>query len=559
MIRRFLASPASARALIGVALVPLLYAGTLIYAFWNPYDASVNVPAAIVNQDQPASINGDDTTIGDSVVDQLLADPQLTWTVTDAATAQQGLDSGRFYAVLTIPEDFSARLASQVTNKPEQAQLVVTTNDATNYLVSVLAKDALMAAQGTASQGIQAQVLDVVYKDAGKAVAQARKAAEGAAQIAQGNAEIADVVQGAVTDLDGVPALVQDIDDDIQAAAGRIEQVPDAVKSLDGRLAKLEQDLAAKGEAELAAQVGQVRSALEDDVLPLADQAASAAKDAAAFANDATSVVEKAAKQADGAVAQVDELAAGSQELADGLAKALTGLPDVLEASETDFADVLSQPVVVNGKTQNTVATFGDGFAPYFVPLGLFVGAITGMLLLRSLDTRALLLASSPWRMAASSWLDIVILGTVQSVILLAILVWVIGVQAASLVGLALIMWVSSIAFLSLVWLLKAAMGVVGNATAIVLLVIQLAGSGGAYPIQTFPEVFQVLKPFLPMSYSVDGVRRTIAGGPLSPYVTTDLVVLAGMTAVLLGLGIWVAARKQRFAVADLEPEPTLA
>ncbi|RAE82141.1 YhgE/Pip domain-containing protein, partial [Burkholderia multivorans] len=60
-----------------------------------------------------------------------------------------------------------------------------------------------------------------------------------------------------------------------------------------------------------------------------------------------------------------------------------------------------------------------------------------------------------------------------------------------------------------------AALGGVGRLIALVLLMIQIASAGGTYPVQTAPEIFQIISPFLPMTYAVTGLRTLIAGGDL--------------------------------------------
>ena len=104
---------------------------------------------------------------------------------------------------------------------------------------------------------------------------------------------------------------------------------------------------------------------------------------------------------------------------------------------------------------------------------------------------------------------------------------------------------------------LRAAFGGAGLYAAGVLLVVQVAGSGALFPSQTLGTMFGWLHPVLPMSYSADAIRRTIAGGPLTPYLWADVAVLVVVTAA--GVGMLIATVHWRRHVRTSEFEPIVA
>ncbi|MCH9816396.1 MAG: YhgE/Pip family protein, partial [Actinomycetia bacterium] len=175
----------------GVLLVPLIYGGLLIWAFWNPVGNVQNLPVAIVNEDVPVQVEGRTLAAGSEITNTVVSQQQLKWTQTDASDADAGLNSGRFYLVMKIPSNFSAQLASLDTATPTQANIEVVTNDATNYLVDEIASDTLEAIQGQTIQGLQLEFLDVVYSAIGSLEKEGEEVVDGGAAIAKGADEAA--------------------------------------------------------------------------------------------------------------------------------------------------------------------------------------------------------------------------------------------------------------------------------------------------------------------------------------------------------------------------------
>ena len=97
---------------------------------------------------------------------------------------------------------------------------------------------------------------------------------------------------------------------------------------------------------------------------------------------------------------------------------------------------------------------------------------------------------------------------------------------------------VSSILFTTMIFTLVSLFGNIGKAIAIVIMVFQIAGSGGIYPIQTNPKIFEVLQPFWPFTYAIDGFREAIAG-PSMDAVYHDLTMLALFFVISLSLVVF--------------------
>ncbi len=108
--------------------------------------------------------------------------------------------------------------------------------------------------------------------------------------------------------------------------------------------------------------------------------------------------------------------------------------------------------------------------------------------------------------------------------------------------------------FTALLQWVNARFGEPGKLIAITLLILQLTSAGGTYPIETAPRFFQVLHPWMPMTYVVQGLRHLITGGP-SAAIWQSTGVLAGIALVSFTLTVLAARRKRIWTVARLHPE----
>lgn len=112
----------------------------------------------------------------------------------------------------------------------------------------------------------------------------------------------------------------------------------------------------------------------------------------------------------------------------------------------------------------------------------------------------------------------------------------IIGVQPVSPLFFILFCVFISMAFMTIVYTLVSLFNNVGKALSIVLLVLQLAGAGGTYPVVLLPKFFQIINPFLPFTYAIEMVREAVAGIIWSK-VALDMTVLIGIAVAFLIIG----------------------
>ena len=201
-----------------------------------------------------------------------------------------------------------------------------------------------------------------------------------------------------------------------------------------------------------------------------------------------------------------------------------------------------------------TAHSLGEGFAPMFLPMALFVGGIIIWLLLRPLPARALATPASGWRVAIAGYLPAVAVGAGQVVILLGVVGLGLGLSIGHPVGTVAFLVLVTAAFLAVQQMLIAVLGpAAGKVAMIALLMLQITSASGTYPVQTTPAFFQAIHPVLPMTYAVQGLRDLVTGTP-DARLWVAIAYLVTVLLVSLLVTAWKAGRMRTWTVARLHP-----
>ncbi|WNI32433.1 YhgE/Pip domain-containing protein [Streptomyces sp. ITFR-6] len=247
----------------------------------------------------------------------------------------------------------------------------------------------------------------------------------------------------------------------------------------------------------------------------------------------------------------------GSATLAQGLDEGVGKIPDYDKKDRDARTGVMADPVQLASKSLHAAPNYGTGFAPYFIPLSLWVGAMVAYMLIQPLNRRALAAGAPAWRIALAGWLPVAAIGLLQVAALMSVLHWGLGLQMVRAAGTVGFLALVTCCFAAIVQWLNARFGAAGRILVLAVLMLQLTSAGGTYPVQTSPGFFNAIHPYLPMSYVVEGLRRLITGGGLGP-VWQGCAVLAAFTAGALALTAVSARRKQMWTVDRLHPELSL-
>lgn len=357
--------------------------------------------------------------------------------------------------------------------------------------------------------------------------------------------------QGAATfkqeggDLPFVGDRVAEAAGGLQNGAEQIEQGLDATRTAQLLLQEGLQryvdgvDTLAEGMLRQSVAIAQITARLPDDsrLDTFAAGAADVATGTAGLVDGLRGLREGSGRLAEG-LARLDE---GGTELATGLRVLLQSLPAGPPSPEGTPAGLAHsvEPVL---DVVAPVANEGSAYAPNFVPLALWVGAVmTGFLFhFRRMPAD---LADGPRLAQVLGRLSLpALIALGQSLVMLLLLVQMLQVPVAGVLPLAVTLAMSSLVFLALIFALVHLLGDVGKAVAVLLLIVQISAAGAVLPIELTGRLFQALHPWLPLTWVVKAFRATLFGAFDGAWVSAWAAVLAmGVAALALAVafGHW--------------------
>ena len=628
--------------MIVIMFIPIMYGGFFLGSIWNPYGKTQNMPVAFVNNDKGATLQGKSINIGEEAVNTLKKNEDLKWEFVDSTKAKEGVNDGYYYAVVSIPENFSENAASITSSSPQKAKIEYTLTPAKNYIGSLITTQAANEIKTNISKQLVEAYVQGIFSslhELGDGMSQASAGAEelalgseklnlGINQYTDGVEKIAtnqQTLSGGLTQLENgarqIQAGLKSTGDALPDEA-QINQLKNGINSLQQGINILNSSVSnpsnelTKAQKNLKTSSGELSSSLiklkengadlqgvlkdasgqitaGDSATLTAEQIgiiSSFAKTSSDVAGKSVTLLNnlqtfsgllqkqqealqqgvsslqsganlvlpstKTALSGYGVLRRANaELLNGSNSLVSGLVTANAGSRQLTNGANTlmqnsaqlkngslalnEGASTLSEKLAIAAdqvqlqptgeKTQAQIATpvasseiekgnvpnYGYALAPYVLSLGLFVGAlVVNVIYPIRKDFSKKGGAVALW---ASKLSVAFVAAIVQATVLMAIMVWFLGLHPENPVHFVLAIYLTSIANMMIVTFLAIAFDNPGRFLAMLLLVLQLGASGGTFPIQTSPGFFQAINPFLPMTYSILALRQAISGGlPIS-------------------------------------------
>ena len=378
----------------------------------------------------------------------------------------------------------------------------------------------------------------------------------GGAQTAQGDI---------VAELDRAIAALQTLIDDQTAALDRLEGASDDIKagaeSASG-LAGAVNDAIAAGTASLDDLSSDLETSVLPDLSAALDDLADLGGRASGTATGLAGLAEQAAGTIDGLDAVLDQAGAAAADGAgnlredaghlEGLARdlsvvsgsqALARLRELGELDPAAFGSYLAQPVELTTEAVFPVANYGSGVAPFYTNLALWVGGFVLVAIYKlEVDREGLRPGElTPRRAFFARWLLIVALGQVQAIICCTGDI-LLGIQCTAPWAYVLAGMVASFVYVTFVFSLAVAFKHIGKALGVLLVVLQIPGASGTYPIEMMPPFFRAIGPWLPFTYGIGAMREAV-GGFFGTYYPHDLGMLLLFLVPAFAIGL--IARKR--------------
>lgn len=217
----------------------------------------------------------------------------------------------------------------------------------------------------------------------------------------------------------------------------------------------------------------------------------------------------------------------------------LIAIISILQSDPNLMGNYISSPINLKEEPVYGIPNYGSAMAPVYSVLALWVGAL---MLISVLKVNPVIIPEgdyyTPRQKYFGKLLYFAALGMLQGLIVSIGDIFLLHVYTVNSFLLVMISVIIGLAFSTIVYTLMSVFGNLGKVAAIILMVVQLAGSGGTYPIQVDPLIFRIFQPFFPFTYAIGGYREAIAG-PLSSKVALDIIVLLSYVVIFILIGFF--------------------
>lgn len=453
-----------------------------------------------------------------SAASSLSAANATAGSISSTLNTQAGTDAR---AILTAQGKVDAALEQAKTVNAATATALDDLQNLSNSLNAVISSHASTPAESAAAAKLKKQVDAIIgqFKQAnakaGTTVDALQTGSDDIGSTATSIAQTANAVNNAVTTLSNESTQLQKTlsSTTLPGIQSTLNSVSDANGALQGQLVKVQTAAADTNQllGQLSVSMGKLASVLgttSSQMQTLHKNLENAATDIAAIS---------------GSIA-VQQLAA------------------LLQMSPSDISSFMASPSVLVTHTVFPVPTYGSSMAPMFTTLALWIGAFMLVVLLRlEVDREGITEKRHPLTVReayTARLLLLAVIGVIQAIVCCAGDL-AIGVSVKNAPGFFFAAACESLVFCAIVYMLATCFQMIGKALCIVLIMVQIPGAGGIYPIQMMPSYYQNLYPAMPFTYGIDMLRETIGGAYGDTYWHELLILLLfGAGATVLGLAV---------------------
>lgn len=516
----------------------------------------INQLSSGLNQLNQAIQNIDvgDTKQLDSVLSSIvsLSNQMLASAQSDKATTLANIQSTAAYQSLTSEQqaEISASVSQNSTDSIQSAQSIVALvqglqgslenlqNQSSNLSTLKNQANQVLPIASTSLTGLSSGLTEIQGAVASKLVPASQsitsgvnaytagvdKVSQGASQLSEKNSTLTGSLDQLVS---GSTTLTQK-SSNLTAGVGQlVEKTPELVSGIE-KLSTGSNQLNQKSQ-ELMAGVDKLQSGSGQ----LADKSSQLLSGASQLENGANKLADGSGKLAEGGT----KLTSGLEGLQIGVASLGQGLSnarDQLKSASTESknAEILSNPLNLSKTDNDQVPVNGIAMAPYMISVALFVAAISTNMIFAKLPSG---------RHPESRWAWLKSRAEINGII--AVLAGILVYGGVHLIGLTanhemrtfILIILTSLVFMSMVTALTTWNSRIGAFFSLILLLLQLASSAGTYPLALTNDFFRAINPWLPMSYSVSGLRETIS---MTGNIHQQVIFLAVILALFTGLGM---------------------
>ena len=567
---------------IGLIFVPLIVVGGLMWGLWNPTERLDRVKAAIVNNDEPVTVNGQITPLGRLLTAGLVegdgSDTNYDWVITNESGAKKGLEKGTYVAAVTIPENFSKVATTAMGNATDATQALI---EVTTSNKSRLVDDAITTAITSTAVNLMNQQLTSLYlervllgfTDLSTGLSEAANGsdeltkgiyalADGANQLATGASTFSSGMWALNAQTSQLPAQTQQLANGAATTDGYAQQLsggltqfaaglaqlnlacsanPGYCGSIDANIATLSTN--ANGLAQLGSGVAQGTAGVSSGTSALAGGMPALSSGISELAAGSSGIASGVSGIASGASALAD----GSQKLADGLDEAVSNIPTYTEDQVSTLADLVTAPA---GIKNGGGLTFGANSTPLYVVLSLWLGALAIFIVLRAIPLRVLESTRSSLSLATRAYGIPAVAAILQAVAVATVIAFAQGYDVAEWVSITLVSALISLAFTATNQALVAVLGGFGRLVSLAIGILILVTG----VISTVPQLLDSILGYTPATEAVTALQAIISEGQVSGFAGAITAMVLWTLGAIAVTAIAIS-RKRHVSITTLTKE----
>lgn len=267
--------------LCAIMIIPMIYACVFLGSMWDPYGQTDQLPVAVVNKDKEVEYNGSTMDIGKQLSDKLSKNDSMDFNIVSSTKAQKGLKDGKYYMVITIPENFSKNATTLLDDDPQTMMLTYTTNPQTNYIATKMDDSAMAKVKTEISSTVTKTYSNILFKNVktlskgfNTAAEGSQKLSDGVATASEGNKTITEnlntLASSALVFNDGADSLVKGLSaytEGVSTAKAGTQQLDNNSATLNNGAAQLK-----SGSSQLLSAVKAAEKQLSDGLNQNAEQ-----------------------------------------------------------------------------------------------------------------------------------------------------------------------------------------------------------------------------------------------------------------------------------------------
>lgn len=560
---------------MGLAVLPSLYAWFNILSNWDPYgpESTSNIKVAVAYDDTGINISGMDINISTNIVEALKTNDTIGWVFTNSTDeAIEGVWSGDYYAALIMPADFSKDMVSFLADNMTHPEIIYYTNQKKNAIAPKITDKAKTAVQQQVNATFISTLTEAIMKSADVAenIGDKNKAdstlESGPDSMNNSLIDILiakfQVINTQVVTFDNVLSALSNIITTAQTSADTAKGIsPDISGTFEGERAILNELNKTIGQSSLIdSSLFSTISHDIDAVSGYMNSISSIYNDMGYNIDDFNKSISQMGESINNTLVMVRNIEDNLNETTNKLVEFKNSgvyslLQTAISFNTDELASFISAPVAITTEDLYPITNYGSAMSPFYSVLSIWVGALILVAIIHVKVHPFDGIKVNSVEAFFGRYITFFLIGQAQALLITLGDLFFIGIQCIHPFKFWFAAAFTSFVFTMITYSLTVAFENVGEAAAVVIMVIQVAGAGGTFPIQCLPAIYQAIYKYLPFTYAMDALRECV-GGTYSWYYWKCILALLVYVGICLFIGLVIAKPCRKLnAIVDKSKE----